>query len=334
MFKRLLAVWLLGVAVAGAQEAKPVRVTALSELLSPIVFTAPAEVVSANRSRLSARLEARIQRILVDVGDSVSNGDELVVLDCSDHELARQQAEAALESAAARLERARQQLARTELLARDTLLSQDLLEQRQTEQQAARAQARQARVALEQAELTVSRCRVTSPYQGVVTSRLASVGELARPGTPLLELVDLDSVEVAAQVFPAEHPDLHDSRRIYFRFLDEDYGLRIDRSVPVIDPVTRTNEVRLEFTADRAPVGASGRLIWHAIEPGVPASYVAQRDEQLGIFLAREGRAVFHPLPSAREGRPAAVDLSFDTLVVTEGRQGLRDGDPLNIIDD
>lgn len=333
MTKHILIVWLIGIAAAGAQDAIPVKIRSLSTLLSPVVYTAPAEVVSANRSRISSRIEARIERIPVDVGHTVEAGDELVVLDCTDHELARQQAEAELQSARTRLQRARQQLARSESLARNTLVSEDLLEERQTGKDAAEAEARRAGVALEQAALAVSRCRVESPFEGVVTERLAAQGELARPGTPLLEIVDLRSIEVAAQVFPAEQTHLDASPQVFFSFLDEEYPLRLDRRTPVIDPVTRTREVRLKFTAAGAPVGASGRLVWHGRDPGIAAGMLVRRDDQLGIFIDRNGRAVFHPLPAAREGRPAAVDLPPETRIVTDGRQALRDGDTLDITD-
>lgn len=333
MFKRVLAVWMLAMAPAVAQDARPVQVQKLSTLLSPITLTAPAEVVSANRSRLSARIEARIDTLHVDVGDTVEKGRSLVTLDCSDHELALQGTEATLQGATARLQHARQLVARSESLAQKTLISPDVLEQRQTEEQAAQAETRRARVALQQAELTVDRCRVTSPFDAVVTERLAGLGELARPGTPLLELVDVQTIEVSAQVAPEHHDALRASARLYFHYLGVQHDLRIARLVPVVDPVTRTNEVRLAFTAEGAPVGASGRLAWHGRDPVIPAHLVVQRDGQSGIFIARDGHAVFHALPDAEEGRPAAVTLAEDTLIVTDGRRSLRDGDAIDIAD-
>lgn len=331
MIKRIACLWLLGSLAAGAGEGTPIKAERLSALLSPVIYTAPAEVVSANRSRISARIEAQIEQVTVDVGESVAAGQAIAVLDCADHELARERARAELLSARTQLQRARQQLVRSEALARNTLLSEDLLEQRQTEEQAAQAAARRAEIAVDQAELSVSRCRVPSPFEGVVTERLAARGELARPGTALVEIVDLQSVEVAAEVLPAEQAHLDASPKVFLQFLGRDYPLRIDRRTVVIDPVTRTREVRLAFTDAGAPVGAAGRLVWHGKAPGVAASLVVQRRERLGIFIVRDGKAAFHPLPGAREGRPAMVDLPPDTLVVTDGRQGLRDGDTLDI---
>jgi len=331
MITRILLVWLLGVVTVSAQDGKPVQVRPLSELLSPVELSAPAEVVSANRSRISARIEARIEAIPIDVGTTVKRGQVIVELDCADHELARRRAGAELQNARAQLQRARQQLARSESLAPKQLLSEDLLEQRRAEKEAAEAAMRRAQAELDQEELVVGRCRIRSPFDGAVTERLAAVGELARPGTPLLEIVDLHSVEVAAQIFPAEQDHLDASPRMSFSFLDEEFPVKLERSVPVIDPVSRTREVRLSFTGRTAPVGASGRLLWHGKDPGIPASLLVRRDGELGVFIAREGKAVYHPLPGAREGRPAMVDLPPDTPVVTDGRQGLRDGDPLAI---
>jgi len=325
--------WLLGAATAAAQQPTPVEVRELSGLLSPVVLTAPAEVVSANRARISAQVEAVIDSIPVDVGDAVARGDALVILDCADHELARRRAEAELQRARAQLERARQQLTRSESLAPKKLLSEDLLEQRRTEKEAAEAEARRARTAFDETALAVDRCRVRSPFDGAVTRRLAAQGELARPGSPLVEIVDLQRIEVAAQVFPAEQAHLDASPRVIFRFLEREYPVSLERRGAVIDPVTRTREARLAFTGDAAPVGASGRLVWHGRSPGIPASLLVRRGERLGIFIAREDRAVFHPLPGAQEGRPAMVDLPPDTAVVTDGRQGLRDGDPLAVDD-
>lgn len=333
MIRLILSTWLLAISTAAAQEATPVNVRELSTLTSPVAFTAPAEVVSANRTRISARIQAAIESIPVDVGDTVERGDELVVLDCADQELARQRAEAELQSARAQQQRARQQLNRSETLAPKQLLSEDLLEQQRSEKEAAEAGARRAQTELDQAALAISRCRIESPFAGAVTQRLAARGELAQPGTPLLEIVDLDTVEVAAPVFPAELALLAASPRVVFSFLNEEYPVAVERRTPVIDPVSRTQQVRLKFVERRAPVGASGRLVWHGTDPGIPASLLVQRGDVLGIFIARDGKAVFHPLPGAREGRPAMVDLPPDTPVVTDGRQGLRDGDLLAIDD-
>ena len=45
------------------------------------------------------------------------------------------------------------------------------------------------------------------------------------------------------------------------------------------------------------------------------------------MFVFEEGRARFVGLPDAQDGRPVLIELPPDTLLITEGRQGLNDGD-------
>jgi hypothetical protein len=56
---------------------------------------------------------------------------------------------------------------------------------------------------------------------------------------------------------------------------------------------------------------------------------VVRRDRRLGVFVAEGGRARFHPLAGAQEGRPAAADLAPDARIVVAGQLALRDGQRL-----
>ncbi len=64
----------------------------------------------------------------------------------------------------------------------------------------------------------------------------------------------------------------------------------------------------------------------------MPAEYLVRRAESLGVFLARDGTAVYLPIASAREGRPAPVDLPEHTLVITAGRYGVAHGDAIVVV--
>ncbi|MDA0226438.1 MAG: efflux RND transporter periplasmic adaptor subunit, partial [Proteobacteria bacterium] len=58
----------------------------------------------------------------------------------------------------------------------------------------------------------------------------------------------------------------------------------------------------------------------------LPPALIVRRGGRLGVFVARDGLARFHPLPMAQEGRPAAADLPADTRIVVTGHLGIRDG--------
>jgi hypothetical protein len=91
--------------------------------------------------------------------------------------------------------------------------------------------------------------------------------------------------------------------------------------------------LRLDFVAESAPPGSSGRLQWQNALPHLPAEYLLRRDGRYGAFVLHEGRAQFVAIDDAREGSPAAMALPGDTLIVTEGRYGLKHGDAVTVVE-
>lgn len=62
------------------------------------------------------------------------------------------------------------------------------------------AQVKQAQSALEQINVDIKELTVISPINGQITSRIAEIGQLYNPGTPLFSLVDLDDAWVTFNV--------------------------------------------------------------------------------------------------------------------------------------
>jgi len=311
---------------AAAEPATPVVVRPAGELLFYPEYSAPAEVVPLNDARLSAEISARIEQIAVRVGDRVDAGDALVTLDCRDYRSRAEAQQATRIALETRLRLARTQVRRARDLKRASNISDEEVDRRETELQALEAELAAQKELEVQARNDTARCTIQAPFTGVVSERLASVGALAAPGTPLLRLVQTDQSEVSARVRPSEVEAGAGAQSLRFTYLNESYPLRLLRVSPVVDPATRTVEVRLGFTGTAAPPGASGRIHWRGAVPHLPADIPLRRDGTLGVFLFNDGHARFHPLPEAREGRPAPVDLAADARIVTEGRHGLREG--------
>ena len=316
-----------------AADNKLIDVQPLSELQIPIVYSAPAETVSLQQTRISAEIDARIIAMPARRADQIAADAILAELDCRDYQLSLKRAHADLKAARAQLKLAEQRLQRTSSLGERKLASQDLLDQRQTELEAASATVESWLIQVEQAETEVSRCVIRSPFRAAVVERHAGVGEFARTGTPLFDLQDLDRVEVSAQIVPNEIASLAEAPEIFLEFLGRKHVVEVNRISPVIDTMTRTQEVRLAFTATPAPVGASGRLAWIEHNPALPAHLLVQRDGKLGIFTVEQTEAKFLALPGAVEGRPVAVKLPADTRIVTNGRHNLQSGDQVKLDD-
>ncbi len=173
----------------------------------------------------------------------------------------------------------------------------------------------------------MQRCRITAPFDGIVTERIASVGQLAAIGTPLITVVDTQQLEVSAMVKPQEVSQLENAA-LHFS-ADQSYPVKLIRSGGIVNTETRDQEVRLAFKEQAPPPGTAGKLIWRDPRRFIPSRYVVQRNEQWGIFIALQGKARFHPLPHAIPGRSASVDLPPDTQVVVKGLGRLNAGEPL-----
>jgi RND family efflux transporter MFP subunit len=313
--------------------AEPVAVTTrpLAEVTVQPEGEAPATVVSLNDSRLSAEVRAPVAAIPVRVGDTVAAGALLAELECGDYRRSEARARAALEAARAGLELATYQVDRARSLASAKTLSEEVLNQREAEVRAAAAEVAGLEAGLAQARADVARCRVTAPFTALVMERLAGVGELAEPGRPLLRVLDTERIEASAQVRAEDAAALAGADTVAFRDGERRFPARLRTILPALDARTRAREVRVTFPESVPLPGTSGRLVWRQTRPHVPADLVVRRGGRYGLFVVRDGTALFHPLDGAEEGRPAAVDLPPQTPVVIDGRFALQDGDPVRL---
>ncbi len=325
----LLLLTFVSAAASGQQAGPAVSGKTYSEVAVYPLRDAPATAQSLNEARLSAEVSAAVTAIPVEVGQVVPKGTALVRLEPRDYQLAAERAAAALQSAQARLELAEGQLRRGQELKQRNFISQEALHQRETEVEVLRAEVALNRAQLETARRNLEKTTLRAPFRAVVRERLAHVGELAAPGTPLVALVDLSRVEVAAQIQVKDADSLRNARDIEFVALGERHPLRLSRVSPAINPDARNVEARLEFTGNAAAPGASGRIAWRDSQPHLPPELVVRREGRLGVFVLENGHARFVPLPEAQEGRPAPASLPPGARIAVDGRHLLKDGQPL-----
>lgn len=315
-------------AAAGGSPVAPTLRPLAGVALYPL-REAAAEVVALNESRIATEIAGRIEALAVEAGQTIARGALVARIDCRDHELARDRARAALEAARARAALARAQLARARSLREQGFFSPEALAARETETRVLDADAGAARTQLELAARTVGKCEIRAPFAAIVRQRLGQLGELAAPGTPLASLIDLERIEVSARVQAQDGASLRAAKTVRFEGEAASHALTLIRLSPAIDRVSRTIEARLRFVEVSAAPGAQGRIVWRDARAHLPPALVLRRGGRLGVFVEREGKARFHPLPQAQEGRPAATDLPADARIVVHGHLVLEDGAPL-----
>jgi RND family efflux transporter MFP subunit len=319
MLGSVVLLYLLAASSLVHAQDKPVNVSVMP--VEQIAYfpqgSAPATAVSLNDTTLSAQIQSSIDSISVMVADVVDKGDVLVKLDCRSS-LAKKQ------SNQEQLSLAEYLLQRVSKLSKDKHVSEELLRKRQSERVIARS-------ALTVSATDVERCTVVAPFRGVVTQRLADVGEWVNLGEPLLQLVDLDHVEVSARLPDLAISELESVRQFDFVAGDRRFPVKLRKISEVVDETSRTRELRLTFADNSASPGQSGRLVWQQTQHYLPASYLASRDNRYGVFIINDKHARFFEVPDAQEGRPVRIDLPPGSLVIDKGRYFVKDGDAVAI---
>lgn len=294
----------------------------LAEVAVHPEFRAPAEVLAGDEARIAAEVAGRIDALPARSGERVGKGAELARLDPASYRLEVERARAQVELLANRVKLAEAQLAQAEALAARGFISSDGLRIRRTELAVLQSEASAARQGLAAAQLQLSRTVIRAPYAGVVRERLASVGDLAAPGTPLLVFAADDGVEVRARVPVGQIEALRAAGAWRLVAGEHEAALELLRISPLVSPAGQVREA--VFAARAAlPPGLAGELRWVSPRPHLPPAWVQQRNGGAGVWLVRDGRPVFEALPQAEAGRPVAVDLPPDTVLVDEGRFSL-----------
>jgi RND family efflux transporter MFP subunit len=293
--------------------------------------SAPAAVVGKHEARVSAEVSAAILALPVDVGQRVAKGAVVARLDSRDAALALERAEAALAQAQARHDQAAAQLQRARTLRDKNFYSAEALTLKETEFAAAAADRRAAVAQRDTARRTVAKHTLVAPFDAVVRARSGQVGELAAPGSVLLTLVSADALELAVQLQPQDAAAFTSAvpPAPTFATAGNRHELKLLRVSPAQNRESRSVEARLAFVGAPPAAGTEGRLVWQATDAWLPADLLVRRNGQLGVFVAADGKARFHPLSGAQEGRPAPLDLPADTTIVTQGRHALQDGQGL-----
>lgn len=172
------------------------------------------ELVARRRSVLAAEQAGLIVRLGVEVGDEVKQGQIIASLDTQLKELDIERLRAMVETKhAAVLVRQNQRdfaardLARIESSAAERSIPPTELDQfrtrlNETEAQLVEAQAelRTAEAAISLAERELEKMHIRAPFTGRVATKRAEVGQWAAVGEPIVEIIDMQSIEARLDV--------------------------------------------------------------------------------------------------------------------------------------
>lgn len=332
----LLVVALVLVVVAGAAymrfgPAIAVPVIEAAQGNVPLRVVGPGTVQARVPVTLAARITATVTQLNADVGDAVTRGQTLALLDDRDLAARRavvggQQAALSMNVAAARatvakaqadLDLARSKQRRDADLLRSGFVSQAVIDASDAALRSAEANldnagatqsAREADLqALVQearyADTVLSFTRITAPMDGVIISRLAEVGTTVVPGSALLRMVDPASLWVAMRVDESVVGRVQVGQAASIRMrTGETLSGRVARIASQSDAATRELEVNVAFDtpltrfaidqeAEVAILAGNGSGIV------VPLTALTRdREGRQGVLVVVDSRAEYRPV--------------------------------------
>jgi RND family efflux transporter MFP subunit len=315
---------------ADAPPGGPASPTAVVRLTSATVepHLATADVVGTVRSKLvaviAAKVVGRVQQYLVAPGQLVKAGDLLAELDVQEIRSQREQAQAVLDQA-------QRDLARQEQLIVNGATSQQELD-------AASARVKVAAAGLSEAETMLGYARVTAPFDGVITRKLADLGDLAMPGRPLMELESPATLRFEADLPESllDRVTLGAKLTVTIPSLPTPITATVSEISPVADPGSRTFPVKLDLPAEAGlRPGQFGRVAIPVAEAKlllVPTAAVLKRGQMEAVFVVSGNVA---RLRLVKTGKVLATQteilsgLEPGDQVVVEKAAALTDGQPV-----
>lgn len=239
------------VSIATAVQAYP------SQALS--VLNASGYVVAQRKAAISTRAQGRLEWLGVAEGSPVKAGDLIARLENAELTASLAQAKAQLGLAQAELDDARREANRAASLLNQSFISQAAHDAAQSRFAKARAQVRAAEAATQVAAAALSQSEIRAPFDGVVLTKSANVGDNITPFSnaadskgAVVTLADMATLEVETDVSESSLDKIRIGQPVEIG-LDaipgERFSGKVARMVPTIDRAKATRLVKVSFDA-------------------------------------------------------------------------------------
>lgn len=308
-----------------AQKAQPVR---------PVVRTVQVRLADGAEERTfsgvvvaryevqeSFRVDGRMLKRLVDVGDRVRAGQVLAILDENDLRLSMESAQAEFNAARSNKEQSLTDERRYAALLSQRVVSQSEYDLKHLAADEARGRLDKADRALRLARNRLDYADLICSTDGAVTKVNAEAGQVVAPGQSVFSVARNGELEVLVNIPESIIQDLRETEGEVALWSNQDrrYHAVLREIAPAADSATRTYPVRFSLpgadTAVRIGMTATLRLSGSRSVPmaRIPASSLFDQGQGLGVWIVapESGRLSF---------RPVTVDRYADRDVYVHGR--------------
>ena len=233
-----------------------------------------AEVRPRTESRLGFRVNGKLLRRMVDVGQHVSAGQPLAQLDAQDYKLSVDAAKAQLAAAVANRDLAASDFKRFKDLRDQNFISAAELERRDVALKAAQSQVDQAQAQLSAQGNQSAYTTLVADAAGVVTSADAEPGQVLAAGTPVVRIAQDGARDVVFSVpeDKVSQVKLGSDVEVHMWSGNAVYQGKVREVSASADPVTRTFAIKVGLvSADVLPLGTTVSVVPRALDRSGPA---------------------------------------------------------------
>lgn len=271
---------------------------------APGGISASGQVEAAQTAAISTRVIGTITRIYVKVGDKVSKDRLLATIGSQDLLAKKAQAVAAISGAQAELENAKKDYDRyTQLYNRQSATSGEL-DNATLRYNAAKSRLEGAQQMRNEVDASISYTRLTAPFAGTVTQKMADEGSMASPGMPLLMIEQNNQLQVSAAIAESDisHIRTGDKARVEIKSTGNTTGGTITQLNPSSASSGGQYLVKISLPADAqkglyagmyanvfVPVKNTGAATAGSDAVLVPVSALVRNDQLTGLYTISSG---------------------------------------------
>jgi len=333
----------------------PVRVAPVARGDFPIELRALGTVTAYNTAHVRTRVGGELVKVLFEEGRRVKAGDLLAVIDPRPYETALRLAEGQLQQTRAQLKNAEIDLARYQGLYKEDSIARQTLDTQQALVAQYQGQLKVQQASVEEARLNLEFTQIRAPISGRLGLRQVDLGNLltSNDSTVLVTITETDPIAVSFTLPEGEVPQvlqqLRAGRTLTVEAWDRGERVRLAEGQlesldNQIDTATGTLRFKARFAnAEQALfpnqfVNVRLRVSTREQALLIPAAALQYGSRGTFVYVVGEGDTVeLRPVtagPSSGELTLIESGVRPGERLVLEGTDRLRDGSPVQVIDD
>ncbi|MDX1585134.1 MAG: efflux RND transporter periplasmic adaptor subunit [Balneolaceae bacterium] len=260
----------------------------------PASYRFSGKVQSDNTVRLSTKVSGKIEQLTAEEGDYVKRGEALVRIKDDNLQAQKNQVEAGLSEARASLSNTEKNYQRMKALFEKESATQKELDDITTQYEMAQAKVKSLEAKLTEINDLIDYTVLEAPFNGYVVSKMASEGDLAGPGQPLISVEKESGMKVVIAVPETRISlfNLKDTVAVDIRAADKRGLQGVVASVnPSGNPASRQFRVEIHFPGYPKLQGLKsgmfaevGLLSSGEQKVTVPESAIVERGQLTGLY--------------------------------------------------